>query len=225
VVRTKAVPVVTIGLVGAGFLSETRARCYAACRSVMAEVVGVAARHQGRADDFARRWDVPCASDDYRSLLDDPTLDIIDVCTPNTLHAEIVTAAARAGKHVICTKPLTGYFGGPTDPARIGNVSKRLMYAHAVAEAEAMVRAADEAGVKLMYAENWVYAPAIQRARGLLEASGGTILNMQRRRVAQRVARGVESALAGERRRFADPSGGTSGRCGVVSQARRRCPA
>src|SRR5947209_4025994 len=177
--RTKAVPVVTVGLVGAGFLAETRMRCYAACRGVVPEIVGVTARHRERAEAFAQRWSVPRVYDDYAALLADPAIDLVDVCTPNALHAEVVIAAAQAGKHVICTKPLTGYFGSEGDPSRVGDVPRQQMYAAAVREADAMVHAADAAGVKLMYAENWVYAPAIQRARALMEASGGVLLEMR----------------------------------------------
>lgn len=172
-------PAVTIGLVGAGFLAETRARCYAACRGIVAEIAAVAAHRSERAQAFAQRWSVPRVYPDYQALLADPAIDLIDVCAPNALHAEIVIAAARAGKHIICTKPLTGYFGGASDTPRVGETPKRLMYDAAMREATAMVDAAEAAGVKLMYAENWVYAPAIQRARALMEAGGGTVLEMR----------------------------------------------
>jgi predicted dehydrogenase len=177
--RTKAMPVVTIGLVGAGFLAETRARCYAACRGIVADIGGVAAGHRERAASYAQRWSVPRVYDDYHQLIADPAVDIVDICTPNALHAGIAIAAARAGKHVICTKPLTGYFGIASDPARVGDVPKRQMYDAAVREATAMVDAADQSGVRLMYAENWVYAPAIQRARALIEVSGGAVLEIR----------------------------------------------
>ena len=49
--------------------------------------------------------------EDYRKLLDRKDIDVIDICTPNNVHAEIGIAAAKAGKHIICEKPLTGAFG------------------------------------------------------------------------------------------------------------------
>ena len=41
-----------------------------------------------------------------QELIEDPTIDIVDICTPNNVHAEIAIAAAKAGKHIICEKPL-----------------------------------------------------------------------------------------------------------------------
>jgi predicted dehydrogenase len=177
--RTKRVQSVNVGLVGAGFLAETRARCYEACSGTAVDIVGVAARHRERAQDFARRWTIPHIYDGYRRLLDRPDVDVIDVCTPNYLHRDVVIAAAQAGKHVICTKPLTGYFGESGDQQPVGSTAKRAMFEVVTRDAEAMLRAAEVANIKLMYAENWVYAPAIQKARALVEASGGAILEMR----------------------------------------------
>jgi len=79
--------------------------------------------------------------------------------------------AARAGKHVIVEKPLTGFFGPPT-------TSRDEMLRSALAAADQVLAAASAAGVRLCYAEHWVYAPPIQKARRLLAASGGPILRM-----------------------------------------------
>jgi predicted dehydrogenase len=80
-------------------------------------------------------------------------------------------AAARAGKHAVIEKPLTGYFG-PASTAR-----SDMLHA-ALASADEVVGACRSAGVKLCYAENWVYAPAIQKGRRLLAASQGPILRI-----------------------------------------------
>jgi predicted dehydrogenase len=80
--------------------------------------------------------------------------------------------AAAAGKHVICSKPLTAFDGS-------GETPRDEMLRTAEANATAMVEAARAAGVRLMYAENWVYAPSITKAARLAAASSGSILEMR----------------------------------------------
>jgi predicted dehydrogenase len=119
------------------------------------------------------------ALDDYRRMLELDGVDMVDVCTPNATHQEIVLEAVRAGQHVVCTKPLTGYFGVPGDPDDLRRVPKAQMLERAAAAAKQMADAAAERGVWLCYAENWVYAPSIRKAERLVEASGGAILEMR----------------------------------------------
>ena len=170
-----------VGIVGAGFLAETRARCWK--QVVSARVAGVASRRRERAEEYARRFDVPAAFDDLDAMLASPDIDVVDLCVPNSLHREMTEAAAAAGKHVICTKPLTAYTGQdlPAD-ARDGEVAardRREMLRVAEADARAMVGAAVRAGVQLLYGENWIYAPAFRRALGLLEKADAVLLEMR----------------------------------------------
>ena len=170
-----------VGVVGAGFLAETRARCWK--QVVSARVAGVASRRRERADDYAGRFGVPAAFDDLDAMLASPDIDVVDLCVPNSLHREMTEAAAAAGKHVICTKPLTAYTGQdlPED-ASDGEVAGRdrgEMLRVAEADARAMVEAAKRAGVQLLYGENWIYAPAFRRALGLLEKADAVLLEMR----------------------------------------------
>jgi predicted dehydrogenase len=171
---------VGIGIIGAGFLARTRMRCYAQVSGYHADVVAVAARNQASADAFAQAHDIPYALSDYRQLLSREDIDIVDLCVPNRLHREIAEEAAFAGKHVICTKPLTAYVGAnlPDDQSSAA-FPRQAMLNLAAAEADAMVDAARENGVQLMYGENWVYAPSVVRAEGLMLKSGGAVLEMR----------------------------------------------
>src|SRR5262249_26564830 len=132
------------------------------------------------ANAFAQAHGIPKSFGDYRALLDMPEIDVVDLCVPNHLHREITAAAAKAGKHIICTKPLTAYVGQnlPHD-ASPTQTPRREMLRLALAEADAMIAAAETAGVQLMYGENWIYAPSIVRAEGLMRKSGGAILEMR----------------------------------------------
>jgi predicted dehydrogenase len=88
--------------------------------------------------------------------------------------------AAEAGKHVICSKPLTAFDGaGLPEDVELSEIPRERMLREAESNATAMVEATCRAGVSLMYAENWVYAPSIVKADRLATASGGAILEMR----------------------------------------------
>jgi predicted dehydrogenase len=164
-------PRVGVGLVGAGFVARLHAEAYRHVRGVDVELRWVAAARHERARAFAEEFGVAGAAEDLRRILDDPAVDVVDLCVPNHLHAPLGVEAARAGKHVIVEKPLTGFFGDAATPAA------RMLEA-ALGAADALIGACRAAGVRLCYAENWVYAPPVQKARRLLAAAGGPVLRM-----------------------------------------------
>src|SRR5690606_37000406 len=112
----------------------------------------------------AQRHGVPYVFTDYNELLALPDVDIVDLCIPNHLHRPVTEAAAAAGKHIACTKPLTAYVGqdlpATATNGEISGKDRATMLAVATADARAMVDAAETAGVNLMYGENWIYAPS-----------------------------------------------------------------
>ena len=171
---------VGIGLVGVGFLAETRVRCYG--QAAHGELVAVCSRRPDRSSAFARRHGIANSYATLDELLKDPRVQMVDLCVPNHLHRPLAEQAARAGRHVVCTKPLTAYVGQdlPDDAPdeAVSGRDRAQMRALATEDADAMVRAADRAGVQLMYGENWVYAPSVGRAADLIASSDGAILEM-----------------------------------------------
>lgn len=172
---------VKVGLVGAGFVAHLHMNAFKRVFGVPVEVVAVCSNDPKNAETFARQYGIKKTYNDYRDLLADPEIDVVDVCVPNILHHQVCVDAAAAGKHIICEKPLTGFFGQgmDVDPKDVGKVSRRDMYKFAVKSAREIVEAAEKANVKLCYAEDYVYAPPVVKAKRLLEASGGTILEMR----------------------------------------------
>jgi predicted dehydrogenase len=167
-------------MIGAGFLARTRLRCYAQVSGYYADVAAVAASSPASAQAFADKNGILVACEDYKALIALPQVDMVDLCVPNHLHREIAVAAARAGKHVICTKPLTAYVGQDLDDRALAAQTLRSeMLRVALENADAMIEAAQAGGVNLMYGENWVYAPSISRAADLIAKSGGAILEMR----------------------------------------------
>jgi 1,5-anhydro-D-fructose reductase (1,5-anhydro-D-mannitol-forming) len=93
------------GLIGLGRIAGSEI-APAIAASETSALVSVVSRDQGRAEEFARRHGAAAALDDYQKMLADPAVAAVYIATPNALHAEQVIAAARAGKHVLCDKPL-----------------------------------------------------------------------------------------------------------------------
>jgi 1,5-anhydro-D-fructose reductase (1,5-anhydro-D-mannitol-forming) len=108
---------------------------------------GVVSRDQGRADSFAQRHGAARALTDYGELLADPYVDAVYIATPNALHADQVVAAARAGKHVMCDKPL----------------------ATSVADARRAVAACEDAGVRLGITFQTRFHDAFDRFRAVVQ--------------------------------------------------------
>ena len=137
---------VKVGIVGSRFQAD----CIAGSVKMIpdeAEVVAVASPSKGHAADFAKRHGVPQAYTDYRELLKDPAVELVSVTAPNHLHAQITIDAARAGKHVVCEKPLC----------------------ITLEEADEMIDACRRAGVLLLYAEELFFAPKYVKAKQMAD--------------------------------------------------------
>src|SRR5262249_45204875 len=105
-------------------------------------------------------------------------VDVVDICTPGYTHADFAAQALRRGRHAVVEKPFTGYYGNGKPSFRGNRFSKTRMLQHALARCDEVLAAARRGRAKILYAENWVYAPAIQKEREILVKSHGQILWM-----------------------------------------------
>jgi len=155
-----------IGFAGAGFASKFHVRNL---RGLAASAAGVTSvRPESRAA-FTQELGVP-AFESVEEML--PHIDVLDICTPPSSHAAYIRTAARAGRHVIVEKPFHGFFGSPeTHP-------KEEMLARVTEELSDLRDTVAAAGILLGYAENYIYAPSVQRERQILEATRAQILRM-----------------------------------------------
>jgi predicted dehydrogenase len=170
---------IRIGLVGCGFVSELHMHAYRRVYGVDVEVKAVAARGE-HVVDFAKSHRIEAAYRSFGELIADRGIDVVDICTPPHLHASMIVAAMQAGKHVICEKPFAGYFGRDGDAAPIGKqVRKALMYERVLEEMEITSAAISNTGKLFMYAEDWIYAPAVTKTAEILKATGDKILFMK----------------------------------------------
>jgi 1,5-anhydro-D-fructose reductase (1,5-anhydro-D-mannitol-forming) len=140
-------PALRWGLVGLG-RHVTEEIAPAMQRSAAAEIVACAGRDVSAAGAFAERFAIPKAHDSFEDLVHDPDVDAVFVATPNALHAAVVLAAARAGKHILCEKPL----------------------ALTVADGRAMVTACRAAGVQLRVGLHLRFERSLQRVAELLHS-------------------------------------------------------
>ena len=142
-----------VGMVGYGFMARAHSNAWAnvahffdtGYRPVLQ---AVAARNSEKAGSFAGMWGSGRVESDWRKLIEARDIDVIDVCVPNDLHAEISIAAAKAGKMVTCEKPL----------------------ARTAAEAMPMIEAVEAAGVANMVWYNYRRVPAVSLVKHLVES-------------------------------------------------------
>jgi len=167
---------VSVGFVGAGFSANLHAEGLKRVFGVPAKPVAVVASSRSRAETFAARHDIPTVHATYADLLADPTVDVVCVCVPNTLHEQVIIAAAEAGKHIICEKPLTGAFGSSGLKGEARAKDERDIARAAVGRIREAVQ---RAGIQFMYAENWIYAPSVTKSKQLLRLAGGAIIDIR----------------------------------------------
>ncbi|WFU27447.1 Gfo/Idh/MocA family oxidoreductase [Bradyrhizobium sp. CB1717] len=170
---------IRVGLVGCGFVSELHMYAFRRVYGVDVEVAAVAARGD-KVVAFARHHNIPRVYRSFAELIADGELDVIDICTPPNLHAEMIVASMQAGKHVICEKPFAGYFGREGDTQPIGkHVPKALMYERVIEEMDRTRAAIERTGKLFMYAEDWIYAPAVTKTAEIIKATKDKILFMK----------------------------------------------
>ncbi len=162
-----------IGIVGAGFAARFHALNLRRVHIVPVQIAGVTSRSSDSREGFARETSIP-VFDSFEALCD--ACDVLSLCTPPSTHEPLALEALRRGKHLIIEKPFTGSFGSGSEAFQ-GNLSpKDLMLQRAVASCNRIIEAADAAGKIIGYAENWIYAPAIQKEAEIVTKSGAQIL-------------------------------------------------
>jgi len=144
--------ILNIGMVGYGFMGRTHSNAFLQAGRYFdlpyqPVLKAICARNAGRAEAFAANWGYESIESDWRKLVERKDIDLIDIASPNDTHAEIAIAAAKAGKMVMCEKPL-----GRT-----------------AAEAAAMVHAVESANVPNMVWYNYRRVPAVMLLKQLLD--------------------------------------------------------
>lgn len=186
---------ICIGMAGAGRATELHVNALKRFTGIPLRLKRIIARRKDQLDYARLTYGFEETSFDFDDLINDPEIDVIDICTPPYVHEEMIIKAMQAGKHVICEKPLTGYFGMGEDEYPIGvNVSKRVMYLQLLESIRRLRRIIRDSGKKFMYAENFVYAPAVLKAAEIITAKKSRILYAK----GEESLKGSSSPVAGE---------------------------
>ena len=186
--------IVTVGVVGAGRALELHAFGYKRS-NIPVRLKTVMARRPEQIKKAIELYGFEKGTTNYDDLINDSEIDVIDICTPPYVHKEEIIKAMQAGKHVICEKPLVGYFGRPGDPEPIGEkVSKKVMFECLLQDLDELRTVVKQSGKRFMYAENFVYSPAVLKAGEIIRAKKSRILYMK----GEESLKGSSSAVAGE---------------------------
>jgi predicted dehydrogenase len=137
---------IRIGIIGGGSIAQAHLDGYLLAGEA-ARVTAVADIDAANAARSARRAGGARTFTDYREMIASGLVDAVDICLPHHLHKDAIVAAAAAGKHVLCEKPLC----------------------LTVAEAEAVSEAVARSGIALMCAHNQLFLPAVARAREMVQ--------------------------------------------------------
>ena len=164
-----------IGVVGSRFAAHLHLLAYRRVYGVDVRLAGVTSPTSENREAFARATGAT-PYPDLAALL--PHVDVIDVCSPPATHEPVALQAVEAGKHVFIEKPFTGAFGAPGGSFAGNRAGKEQLLRDALASADRIVEAARRQGIVLAYAENWIYAPAVQKEREIVEKTGAQILWM-----------------------------------------------
>jgi predicted dehydrogenase len=132
------------GIVGCGMIGKVQAEAIVSIPG--ARLLAVCARDEKRVEEFAAKFGAACYTD-YDHFLDHPGLRIVNICTPNGLHAEQGAAAARAGKNVLVEKPIDT----------------------TLEKADALIEACDRSGVKLGVIFQSRFLPAVQKIKRAID--------------------------------------------------------
>lgn len=178
-------PTVRAGIFGSRFAAAFHYAALQRVYSASVEVAGVYSPSREHRERFAAdRGLLPFETPER--LLEE--CDVVHLCTPPSTHRELTAAVLEAGSSVVIEKPFTGYFGDGSDRFNGDTFDREHALEVAVEESGAIIAAEAEAQRKasgvgevmpkpqVFYAENWVYAPAIQKEREIIEKTGSQLL-------------------------------------------------
>lgn len=164
------------GIIGSGFAATFHYEALKRVYSTKVEIVGAFSKDAGRLNAFTKPKDIE-AFDSLEALIE--ASDILHVCTPPSTHEKIVIEVLKKGKHVIVEKPFTGFFGDGTSAFNGDTFSREEGLKCALESIRRMLTAEKESAGSIMYAENWIYAPAVQKEKELIQKTKAQVLWIQ----------------------------------------------
>lgn len=167
---------IRIGMIGSGFAARFHVEAIKRVYSTPVSVIGAWSPNRERLQVFAGERGIE-PFQDLRALIE--ASDVLHICTPPSTHEALVIEVLKKDKHAIVEKPFTGYFGDGSEDFNGDRFSREEGLQAALASIENMLQAEKESKGSILYAENWIYAPAIQKEKEVIEKTKAQILWMQ----------------------------------------------
>lgn len=200
---------VCIGVVGAGRATQLHMIALNQYSGIPIKRKLIMAPRKSQVEAAQKEYGFEVWTQRFEDLLEDPEIDVIDICTPPYVHYDMIKSILASGKHVICEKPLTGYFGMDGDRAPIGDsVPKERMYQSVLKEIEELKELVERSDRQFMYAENFIYAPAVIKCAEIITKKKSRILYAK----GEESLKGSSSHVAGQ---WSKTGGGTFIRTGT----------
>jgi len=168
--------IINAGIIGSGFAAKFHYEALRRVYSVQVNIIGAYSTNQKRLEAFTQPIGIQRYTN-VEALI--AACDVLHVCTPPVTHESLVIKVLRQNKHVIIEKPFTGYFGDGTEDFDGRTFSRVEGLKRAQESVQRMLQAEKESTGAIIYAENWVYAPAIQKEKELIEKTNAQILWIQ----------------------------------------------
>lgn len=166
---------VKCGIIGAGFSASFHFEAIRKVYGTNVEVIGVHALNSAQAKEYAEKRGIDFYAD-VDTLID--ACDVVHVCTLVASHEELALKILNKNKYVILEKPMTGYCGDGSADFNGDTFSRQDALDYAKESLNRLLDAERKSQGKILYAENWVYAPSVQKEREILEKTGAQILWM-----------------------------------------------
>jgi len=165
--------IIRTGIAGSGYAARFHYEALQRLYSVKIEIKGSYSPTADRLREYTEARNLKAYSS-LEALINDS--DVIHVCTPPSTHEQIVIAALEKNKHVIVEKPFTGYFGEGEDDFNGDLFPREKGLEQALESVKRIIEAEKKSPGKIMYAENWIYAPSVIKESDMLRKTKAQIL-------------------------------------------------
>lgn len=160
---------VNIAIIGAGRAAQLHLDAYKKVYGIDLKIRYIFDTDRQRAEKMQKEYSIEFISNDLGEILKDEKVDAIDICTPPYAHKDLIIQGLKNDKHVICEKPLCGYFGD-------GFTDGKKMYKAVQKDLKELEEVISSSKKQFFYAENFIYAPAIQKAAQIIREKKSKIL-------------------------------------------------
>lgn len=163
------------GIAGSGFAAKFHYEALRRVFGVNVQIAGAYSPNRNRLEQFTGARNIK-AFKNLDELI--ANVDVVHVCSPPSTHEPITISALENNRHVIVEKPFTGYFGDGTNSFNGDTFSRETGLEQALASVKRMIDAEKKSKGRIMYAENWIYAPAVMKEKEIIEKTRAQILRI-----------------------------------------------